>query len=166
MDTPPEENISSSQADEIIEKAARVLGSIESPDFTRIRFDARRYARLIVALSEGFWIRDISEANTDICSVLVVRPSKGELQKEYVIFVSNVGDYSFIMPVGDADAADDCNLKTLFALVGSAGLEVLSRDVLSAPVKAMTFYSDRPRLFNIIFSDLDYLPWESIAHMN
>lgn len=154
---------SSSEIDNILAKATRVLGSIESPDFSRVKIDLQRYSRLIMDLSEAFWIRDVSDINSDISSVLALRPAQVGSLEEYVVYISNVGEFFFAMAMGQNTFSMDRILDKLTDILINNGLEGLSREILSTPVRAMTFYTDQPRLFNVLFSDIDLLPWESAS---
>jgi hypothetical protein len=148
----------------ILSRVAQTVGSLESPDYRRVKIDVRQYARLIAELSHAFWIRDTSDDNQDFSYVLLLRQYEAGSTGEYILYISNLANYAFAMMVGDHGTSSDQGLKIVNNLLNRHKIEILPKHILSIPVDAKMFYADRPTLFNVLFSDSDYLPWEETGH--
>jgi hypothetical protein len=159
MDTPADPNAASSRIEAILSSAARTLGSIQTPDYRQIKLNAQRYARLIIDLSADFWIRDTSDVNADVSSVLLLRKENLDAREEYILYISNVGNYAFSIRVDETNSHSEDIPVMIKEILRKNGLESLPKDILSTPVNSTTFYSDRPTLFNVLFSDTEFLPW-------
>jgi hypothetical protein len=159
MDTRVDRKTAEATVEEILSAVAGPIGSILSPDYHRIKLNSKRYSSIVKDLSANFWVRDISDENEDVCSALVLR-FIGEPTEDYVIYISNIANYAFVMKISDCSSCEDSRMHLINDLFRKFGLESLSRDVLSFPIETSTFYADNPRLFNLLFSDTDFLPWE------
>lgn len=164
MDTRADQKNAELAIETILDRAARALGSISSPDYRRLKLDTKRYAAIIMDLSANFWVRDTSDENEDVSSVLLVRSIINSTE-EYFLYISNVAQYAFVMPVGFSNSDHANMIRYLEELLGKFELVVLDKETLATPIETLTFYADNPRLFNLIFSDTDRLPWEEDSEL-
>lgn len=158
MDTPADRKSANSQLEKIVSNVTRLVGSLASPDYSGVKLDSKRYSDIVTYLSDKFWIRDVSEPNMDISSVLHLRSVDDE--DEFNIYLSNVGNYMYVIQTAQDHLQNDKSLDWADDLADRYGMIRLTEEVLSTPVKATMFYADEPKLFNILFSDTDFLPWE------
>jgi len=159
MDTPADRKDASNDIDAILSKIEKTVGPLSSPNYGRAKLNTQRYARFIKQLSYKFWVRDTSDDNEDLASVLELRLiSSGE---DYILYLSKVADFAFAMKLKDFTSNTDSAIFCINKIVESLGLLMLDRSILATPVNALTFYASQPKLFNILFSDMDFLPWQS-----
>jgi len=161
MDTPADRKNASYDIGRILSQVESTIGSLSTPNYGRVKQDAQRYARLVRSLSGKFWVRDTSDNNTDLASVFELRHILSD--EEYVLYVSNVANFTFTMKLDDVTVDNDPAISDITKIVSSFGLTLLDRRILATPVTALTFYASQPTLFNILFSDMDFLPWQSIS---
>jgi hypothetical protein len=158
---------------QILESIKCRYGSMNEPDFHWVQSELaqRSFGTLISRLAAEFDMRDITDPNTDVSRALELAPRA--TSKEIVTLrLSLVGPYACIarhrpttldqtLMDGATDAQNPSELL-LVSLLESEGIALLDRRTLAAPVPLMLFETDpdRVRVYQALFSDVDFLPGE------
>ena len=152
-----------------------VYGSLEDPNFGRIisAFGQRIHDPLWLSLEErGFDVLDVTDSNTDVASWWEVSRCGGKFD----VLLSMVGPFALIMgspTEGEGVTVIEClkdlreseNGKLLAEVLEAASVEILGREVLTAPIELRLTIADpgRVRLFHALFADVYGLPWDPSA---
>jgi len=159
-------------SDEVLRHVIEKYRSLEKPDFHWVREEYERdpFAALRAALGSRFDVADVTDLNSDVSFAYDLKPIEGD--GKWTLRLSMVGPYATLVRHqprtpsetivdGPADARSPFESLVLEACA-SAEYELLSRDVLRLPVKLRLFETspERVRVYQALFSDVDFLPGE------
>jgi hypothetical protein len=155
--------------DEVMEWIRTAYGSLEQPCFGFIQAAASdpRYRELRTMLAERFELQRDTDLNSDVSFGYVLHIGV----ERWVLRVSMVGPYAMLLrlhqpgddlPVANSDPSSSEAERQLIDAVERSGFRLLDRDLLSQPVPLTLFNTaaDRTRIYQALFVDTDFLPWE------
>jgi len=146
--------------------------SLERPDFHWVQsaYERDPFVDLRRALSARFEVTDVTDLNSDVSVGYELTPKVGE--GKWTLRLSMVGPYAALIRhasrtpaevivdgLEDASSLDEAFIAQVSA---SAGCELLGRELLRTPVELRLFDTapGRVRVFQALFSDVDFLPGE------
>jgi hypothetical protein len=139
--------------------------SVPNYAFAAQRLHAGMHAPVLTTLGNHFATENCTSLGSDdVCISIVVRPRSGVLNEEWLVKISLVGMYAIVSsmaspqrewPITRAEpGSDEANLLNLLT---SAGIELLSYDVLAEPVLIRPPNSHPAEVYtvyNALFSDM------------
>ena len=157
--------------EEVMARINERYGSLTNPSFHWVQGECDRdaYKSLRTTLAEHFDMEDITDLNSDV-SFGYELGSKRQA-RAWTIRLSMLGPYAMIyrhdgyLQNTIMDGPDDIQTseeKLLVETCRAEGCAVLSFDLLSVPVPLRLFDAapDRVRVYQALFSDVDFLPGE------
>lgn len=142
-------------------------GSAREPNFTFVMRaeDAHLFDDLIGYLARRYELNETTDFNTDAGRVVSLRSDNEELS----LWLSFVGRYAVLVRVGTTfemgpvvtEGVTRMELD-LVQVLKEHDLYMLTREQLEHPVRfaLQNTSPTRARMFNVLFSDTDFLPWE------
>jgi hypothetical protein len=149
--------------------AMAAYGSVSQPDFNFVRraADAHHLADLISNLERRYDLLETTDFNTDVGRVVRLRSGDEKL----VLWLSFVGPYAALVRIGPSGHDEPVVIdgvsgmeQTIVRIARQYGLELLARQQLEQPaiLVLQNASPERTRMFNVLFSDTDFLPWEHV----
>jgi hypothetical protein len=144
------------------------FGDIHAPHYAKVsaRLDTRSTWPELSSMIQIFWVKDVTDVNYDISMGLLLKDGIDEFKLE----LSAVGPYAAIMKLRQ-DKYYLTSLNEVMAdarLVGALASTMRSRTFLSQSVmeREIPFGADEAghvsrRIYTVLFSDIEILPWET-----
>lgn len=154
---------------EIMTFIRRRYKSLENPNFSFVAESISKYPYedLIRQIRTYFQVQEETDPNEDVSfSYSLFRE-----QDQWILRISMIGPYAVLLRVGKSDASEivSCTVrmlsiseKELMNILADNGIRLLDHDTLCLPIPLKLFNAEpeNTRVYQALFTDSDFLPWE------
>jgi len=149
-----------------MEDISKAYKSLRKPDFSFVESAVARnpYQGVVLAISERFLVREITDSNDDVSFCYQVENSGDS----WTIQLSMVGPYAVILKQTEEYGVEVVEPETqsrlereLCSILHANQLIILNQFVMEEPIDIHLFNSDpkNTRFYQALFTDTDILPW-------
>lgn len=146
---------------EIIAQLENYYGNLDEPNFSKLDNELLATHRdIMINLVKEYFVKDVTGENSDVCMSLILYYGEG-IDDYFSLFLSYVDKYAAVLHHGSFVEGTEVNFDWFIKLksyLDAYDFKMPNGRILCTPINIKLCYSNHPKIFNALFSDIDTLP--------